>query len=247
MVRVTDYEARRNEIFSAAINTYINTASPVSSEELSQFFGYSSATIRNILAELEELNLLTHPYTSAGRIPTDEGYRYYIERLMTPMQLEDRERDLIEEEYKRENKDLDDLFQLTSQVLSNLSHSPGMVSFLEYQNKLFYEGTSYILEEPEFRDLERVKFLLKAFEKKENLIKLINQELEGKIRIFIGKELGCQEIDNCSLVVSTYNFKGRPSGRLAILGPRRMKYNRIISLVEYLSDVLSTILDKLQF
>ena len=247
MVRITDHEARRNDILGATVLTYIKTAMPVSSEELSQFFGYSSATIRNVLAELEEMSLLTHPYTSAGRIPTDGGYRYYIERLMSPYQLEDEEKGLIEEEYKskKESGDLDNLFQLTSEILSDLSHSPGMVSFLEYQNKLFFDGTSYILDEPEFRDIEKVKFLLKVLDERERLIKLINQDLEERIRVYIGKEMNCQEIDNCSLVVSTYNFKGRPSGRLAVLGPRRMRYNRVIPLVDYLSGVLSKILNEL--
>ena len=247
MVRITDHETRRNDILAAAVDTYIKTRVPVSSEGLSQFFGYSSATIRNVLAELEEMSLLTHPYTSAGRIPTDEGYRYYIERLMSPSQLQDEEKGLIEEEYqgKKESGDLDELFQLTSEILSDLSHSPGMVSFLEYENKLFFDGTSYILDEPEFRDIEKVKFLLKILEEKEKLIKLINQDLEGKIRVYIGKEMNYQEIDNCSLVVSAYNFKGRPWGRLAVLGPRRMKYSRVIPLVDYLSGVLSEILNQL--
>ena len=82
MVRIVDHAQRRNMVLAASVNAYINSAEPVSSEKLTHDFGLSSATVRNILAELEEAELLPHPHTSAGRIPTDKGYRYYVDFLI---------------------------------------------------------------------------------------------------------------------------------------------------------------------
>ena len=83
MVRVVDSEARKRLVLEAAINKYIREAEPIPSEDIASDFDLSSATIRNIFAELEEEGYLRHPYTSGGRIPTDKGYRYYVDFLIS--------------------------------------------------------------------------------------------------------------------------------------------------------------------
>jgi heat-inducible transcriptional repressor len=245
MVRNVDYESRRRAILTATINKYIQEANPVASEDISRDFDLSSATIRNIFAGLEEAGFLTHPYTSGGRIPTDKGYRYYVDFLISQMALLDEEKEHIVKEYKREIRQLEDALEETSEVISVITHYAGIVSFLDWQDKFFYKGISRIIEQPEFHSFDKIRLLIKLMEDKQRLLDIINRDFTGKIKVYIGQELGCPEMDNCSLVVSSYNLKSKPSGRLAVLGPMRMEYRHIIPTLEYISDVLSGVLDNI--
>jgi transcriptional regulator of heat shock response len=245
MVRTVDYESRRRQILAAAINKYIHDAIPVASEDIAPEFDLSSATIRNIFAELEEAGLLMHLYTSGGRIPTDKGYRYYVDLLLSKIELLDGEKEHIVKEYKRELKRLEDALEETSEIISAITHYAGIVSFLEWQDRFFYRGIGRILEHPEFQDSTKIRLLIKFIEDKERLLNIVNREFKEKVKVYIGRELECPEMGNCSLVVSSYRLKNKPSGRLAVLGPARMEYNHIIPTLEYISDVLTEVLDRI--
>jgi len=245
MVRTIDQETRKKAILSAAINRYIKEAEPVASEDIAQNFDLSSATIRNIFAELEETGYLTHPHTSAGRIPTDKGYRYYVDFLLSQMELLDNEKEKIVKEYTREIKRLEDTLEETSEFVSVMTHYASIVSVLDWQDKFFYRGIRYILEQPEFKDLEKIRLIVEMLEEKQRLIEIIHRDFSGKVRVYIGKELGYQEMDNCSLVISSYRIKNKPWGRIAVLGPMRMEYNHIIPTLEFISDTLTTVLEKI--
>lgn len=242
MVRNVDYESRRRAVLAATIDRYIKDAQPVASEDIAKDFDLSSATIRNIFVELEEAGYLTHPHTSGGRLPTNKGYRYYVDFLTSQMQLLDEEKEHILKGYKSQIKRLEDTLEETSELISAVTHYAGIVSFLEWQDRLFYKGISRILEQPEFRDFEKIRLLLKIVEDKQHLLEIINRDFEGKVKVYIGQELDCPEMENCSLVISGYRINNRPSGRLAVLGPQRMEYNHIIPALEYISDVLTEVL-----
>jgi len=243
-MRTIDHETRRKEVLAAAIDTYVNNAVPVSSEMLVRDFGLnlSPATVRNCLAELEELGYLTHPHTSAGRVPTQAGYRYYVDNLMSEIKLIEREKTRIESDYRKHIGELETILDETSKMLSEITHYAGIVSFSDWHHRMFYKGTSFILEQPEFRDLARIRHLLKALEEKEGLLEIINRDLKEEIAIYIGTEISYSDIDNCSLIISSYKVKDKPSGRLAVLGPTRMHYGKVVSTVEYLSERLSRVL-----
>lgn len=242
MVRNVDYESRRRAILSATINKYIQGALPVASEDIARDFDLSSATIRNIFAELEENGYLTHPYTSGGRIPTDRGYRYYVDFLISQMALLDEEKERIVKGYRREVKQLEDALDETSEIISTITHYAGIVSLLGWQDRFFYRGIGYILEQPEFQDFKKLRLLIKLIEDKEHLLDIINRDFDEKVKVYIGHELDCPEMDNCSMVVSSYRLKNRPLGRLAVLGPMRMEYKQIIPTLEYISEVLTEVL-----
>ena len=242
MVRIVDRNKRRNMILTASIDSYIDSAAPVSSELLAQEFDLSSATVRNILAELEEAGYLTHPYTSAGRIPTDKGYRYYVDFLMSEIQLVDNQKKRIIQEYKDKIESLEDVLEKTSEMISAITRYAGIVSLLEYEDRFFYKGLSYILQQPEFQDNEKIRMLINILEEKKRLIKIINEDFQETTKVYIGSELGCPEIDSCSLVISTYRKGRKQNGRIAVLGPRRMNYNHIVPTLEFISEVLSDVL-----
>jgi len=242
MMRNIDYGSRRRSVLSAAINRHIKNALPVASDDIAREFDLCSATIRNIFSELEESGYLKHPYTSGGRIPTGKGYRYYVDFLVQQMELIDEDKQRIVKDCKKKMRRIEDALENTSEVISEITHYAGIVSFLEWQDKIFYRGISRILDQPEFRDVDKIRMLVRLMEDKARLLDIVNRDFTGKVRVYIGSELGFPEMENCSLIVSTYKLKNQPSGRLAVLGPMRMDYNHIIPALEYISDVLTDVL-----
>lgn len=245
MVRTVDYESRKKAVLANTINKYIKNAIPVASEDIAKDFDLCSATIRNIFAELEEEGHLTHPYTSGGRIPTNKGYRYYVDFLISEMELLDEDKERVIKEYKKEINRLEDVLYNTSEVISAITHYTSIVYILDWQDSFFYRGLNFILEQPEFQDFRRLQFLIKLIEDKQRLLDIINRQFKEKVKIYIGEELGCDEMSNCSLVVSTCSIKNKPLGRLAVLGPMRMEYNHIVSALEFISGVLTDTLEKI--
>lgn len=245
MVRTVDYQTRNRAVLSAAINRHIKEGIPIASEGIAQDFSLSSATIRNIFAGLEKDGYLTHPYTSGGRIPTKKGYRYYVDFLLSQMELLEEEKEAIIKEYKREINRIEDALERTSEVISAVTHYASVVSLLNWQDRFFYKGISFILEEPEFQDSARIRLLIKMLEDKQHLLNALNRDFDGQIKVYIGEEIGCDEISNCALAVSIYNVKNQPLGRLAVLGPMRMDYSRIIPALGYVSAVLTQTLEEI--
>lgn len=243
MVRTVDYESRRRAILASTINKYIDEASPIASEHIASNFDLSPATIRNIFAELEEQGYLTHPYTSGGRIPTSKGYRYYVDFLISQMELLDEEKTLIVNEYSKAMRKFEEVLEETSEVISTITRYAGIVSFIDWQDKFFYKGISRILDHPEFQNLGKIRLLMRMIEDKARLLEIVNRDFNGKVKVYIGSELGCEEMENCSLVVSSYRAKDKAAGRVAVLGPMRMEYKHIIPALEYISEILTETLD----
>jgi len=245
MAKNIEREARKRAVLSTTINRYILEAAPIASEELAEHFNLSSATIRNIFSELEDEGYLTHPYTSGGKIPTEKGYRYYVDSMLLQMQLMDEEKAKIVKEYDKKIRRMEDVLEETSRLIEQTTHYTGIVSFLEWQDRMFYKGLSRILEQPEFKDAEKMRLFIKIIEDKQKLLKLINRDFSDKVKVYIGREMESPEMADCSLVVSDYRRKSKPQGRLAVLGPVRMEYNHIIPALEYISDVLSEALENI--
>ncbi len=243
MARNVEREARKRAVLSTTISRYILEAMPIASEELAEHFDLSSATIRNIFSELEAEGYLTHPYTSGGRIPTEKGYRYYVDSLLLELQLMDEDKSKIIREYEKKIKRIEDVLEETSRLIEETTHYTGIVSFLEWQDRMFYKGLSRILEQPEFKNTDKMRLLIKIIEDKHHLLGLINRDFSDKARVYIGREMDSPEMEDCSLVVSDYRRRNKPQGKLAVLGPVRMEYNRIIPALEYISDVLSEALE----
>lgn len=243
-----DIFVRKDEILRITINQYIDTVTPVSSARIAKqcSLDLSSATIRNILAELEQEGYLTHPHTSAGRVPTQFGYRYYVDHFINDIQLLEEEKERIKAECMRESFELGMLLETTSKVLSDMTQYISIVSVDGWDNKLFYSGISFIMGYPDYHDVDKdiakIKNILTALDEKEKLLEIINRKLAKKIDILIGQEIKCSDIDGCSLVVSRYKSKSGTSGRIAILGPTRMNYSRAVATLDYFSSLMEEVL-----
>ena len=246
MRNVTNYELRRNNILNATIDLFIQTGQPVSSERLSSQFNLSPATIRNVLSELEEKGYLIHPHTSAGRIPTQKAYRYYVNSLMTQQELARHQKEIVQRQYNQLKRELEDVLEKTSKIISDLTHYTSVVSFPGEEEKIYYYGTSFIFEHPDFcKNLNNIRHLLAALEERAKILEILNRDLEEDVKIYIGTEIGYDEISDCALIASTYRIKNRPSGRIAILGPKRMNYPKVISTLDYISEMMGDLLSGL--
>ncbi|MDD2751993.1 MAG: hypothetical protein PHN59_02570 [Candidatus Omnitrophica bacterium] len=245
MVKNVDYNSRKRAVLAAAINQHIKEAEPVASEDIARDFDLSSATIRNIFAELEGDGYLTHPHTSGGRIPTSKGYRYYVDFLLSQMELLDNEKEQIIGQYHRQIREMEGILEKTSEVISVITHYAGLVSFLEREDRFFYKGISFILEQPEFQDLTKMRLIVKMMEDKKRILNIINRDFSGKVKVYIGEELQDPQIEECALIVSSFSINDKPTGRLAVLGPKRMEYQHAIPALEYVSGILSGILEKI--
>ncbi len=132
----SELKEREKSILRYVIHQFILTANPVGSRNLSKKFGigYSPATIRNIMSDLEDSGLLGHPHTSAGRIPTDLGYRYYVNSLMDSPKLNPSEVDFIESQLEQLTFDTNEILKVTSSILSSLTNQLAYVSYPKFGN-----------------------------------------------------------------------------------------------------------------
>lgn len=237
--RQADYQARKDRVLAIVVDEYVRSVTPISSNLIVQGYALdvSPATVRSILAELEEEGFLMHPHTSAGRVPTQRGYRYFVDHLMNEIHLLKEERERIQAEYKKGMRELEKLLERTSEVISDITHYTSIVS-IDGENKIYTKGISNVVGFPEFQDFKKVQQIVHTLEEKERMLEVINRDLEKKIQVFIGSEIACTEMENCSLAVSQFKTEKGPSGRIAILGPTRMDYERVVSTLQYFSQLM---------
>ena len=335
---------RKKKILQIIIEDYISSAEPVGSRTIARKYdlGLSPATIRNEMSDLELLGYLEQPHTSAGRIPSAQAYRFYVDALIEPGTLTDNDMALIDGWYNERRRNIDDIFQSTAKILSRMTQNVSMVltnqqtianfcylkflpldsqhailcivaddgsidtnvvdiplgmsseemdylagkmsKLLEDRNlsdisveilqnvhtdvvedklifssllqavrkmtgrrqeqKVFLGGTKQLLNQPEFRDVERVRNLLGILEEEKVLKDHLQGGEDSGLKVTIGSENKFTGIQDCSMVQATYRLNGQIVGTMAVLGPTRMEYGKVISVMDYLHKYLKTILDK---
>lgn len=233
---------RQQKILASIIEEYTQTANAVGSKILVDKYGIaaSPATIRNDMAELEKEGYLHQPHISAGRIPTDKGYRYFVEELMRDKELTKKEQIKLQEELLKLKAKNTRLSRTTAKLLSGISGNLAISGSVGKED--FYDfGMSELLEEPEFKELDEVCRLAETLDYVDEMVeKLIKEIPEGETRIFIGEENPIKEISSCSMIVSPYKMKDGEKGVLALIGPKRMKYAKNKSLIEYMKKILGS-------
>ena len=343
-----DLGDRKRKILQAIIDDYIETAEPVGSRSISKRhdMGLSPATIRNEMADLEEMGYLDKPHTSAGRIPSQLGYRFYVDSLMSRYSMTPTEKEALkramglrvrmldqlmedlsaalskitryttvasmdraarviirgirlfpidhrvavlvlmtddgkeqnctvkiphgvsEEEVLKISTYLDRYFHnvclqdvslpMLSEVKKELRAYPeiytAVVDFLQDamdradESEVYVDGASHILNHPEYSDLERAKSLLHFLDDRESVQNLMRKDAgDAPIEIQIGSENQAEEMKNCSLVVSHYRIGDKMSGKIGIIGPTRMDYAKVVSLLEGVTDRLNFLIGGLFF
>lgn len=344
-----ELDLRKKKVLGAVIRSYVRDMAPISSSLLLSEYGFqcSSATLRNIMAHLEAEGFLKQPHISAGRIPTDKGYRYYVDYIIEPKRISPEERDNIRQKYySQPGENFEQLIEKTTHILSAITHQAALammpsinlssfekINFMRiYENRLlvvllgssgivknvvialprnisdeeikkienllnselkgislnllrdylldkinrchdvafnlarnaleimeladiggmddrlFLEGLSLIIGKPEFKEADKSKGVLETLERKIDILEIMNEDLESvknEIMVRIGAENTHQDIRNCSLITSKYRTGNKAIGTLGIIGPTRMPYEEIISVIDGVSDVLSDILTEI--
>ncbi len=339
---------RKIQILQAIINDYIATAEPVGSRTIAKKYnlGISSATIRNEMSDLEEMGFIIQPHASAGRIPSDLGYRLYVDRLMQQKELGEKEQQFLRSVVATNISQIEYLMEETAKAISMLTNYTTLISepvsrgaklkqirlvpldsesvvlviatdgnyiknhilklavvptdqklfemgvcisnilqgctlsdidekvvailknqLQEYQyilpallaaiekttkgaekTQIHLSGAKNILAFPEFSDIQRAKSLFQTLEQKDVLITLLNEQKNDDMQIMIGSENTLQSIKDCSVITTTYKMGDGTRGTIGILGPTRMDYSQVVSvlngMVKNIESVLQALEDK---
>jgi heat-inducible transcriptional repressor len=230
---------RQEKILTTVIQEYTESALPVGSKILTEKYGFkeSSATIRNDMANLEKKGLLYQPHTSAGRVPTDEGYRYFVEEIMEDKQLTLQEQKRLQAELLKLKAQKSRMTRTMGKLLSSLS---GSLVVSGTEKELHDFGIRELLENPEFKEVDEFCKVIEALDYiDENVDSILKKIKKGETQIFIGKENPIKKISNCAMIVSPYKTMEGDKGILAIIGPKRMHYAKNKSLLEYFKKILS--------
>lgn len=236
-------EDRRKKVLNAIVRHFVKTAEPVGSNTiiLSYHFHVSPATIRNDMMTLEDEGYIYQPHTSAGRVPTDKGYRAFVDELSDFEKVRKeaiKTLQTIRQEYQLEKarKDLYDAVAL-------LSRATNCVSFGTTPNnpRTFFLGMSNVLRQPEFMDNSvNASEVIEVLERGDNFIKTLSVlNVDGSVRAFIGEENILSQIQSCSIIVSKYRKEGF-EGFIGLLGPKRMNYPFNIVMVEEIKKLFES-------
>ena len=329
-------DKRKRKILQAIVEEYIDTSEPVSSGSLvkNEELNCSSATIRNEMAELERIGFLEQPHTSAGRIPSEKGYRYYVDELLREDALSRKEMEMIRDMLETKVNSLEDLTKIATTTLSEITHyttvavEPNMsnhtiidikfillgsrvlmaviltdsgiiresvIKFDEdliqeqvndltyvFKNKLvgkplekmdgpiedyimseiktgieviekvideinklldssktYIEGANKVVDMPEFKSMDMTKDFLNALTAKDVIADVMNSGIAQDINVFIGSESEREELKNFSIVTFNHLLDGKDIGTIGIIGPTRMDYSKVISVMKYISKKLN--------
>ncbi|MBI2356096.1 MAG: hypothetical protein HYV13_02740 [Candidatus Doudnabacteria bacterium] len=231
-------DTRKQRILAAIVKEYSETANPVGSKELVDRYNFteSPATIRNEMADLEKDGYIFQPHKSAGRVPTDKGYRFFVNELMRRFELSEKERRMLKHELLKLQVQQEQLGRSISNLLSQVS---GQAAFALLPNQSSATGLSQIIGEPEFADSKQMKQVAQLLEHiDEHASKLIKKS-EITAEAFIGSEAKFPVPKNLSLVVSNVKMKDGKKGVIGIIGPKRMAYAKNLSIINYLAKLIS--------
>lgn len=231
-------DERTRSVLEAVIQDYIETASPVGSFHLREEydFSFSPATIRAILSELENLGYLLQPHTSAGRIPTEKGYRFYIDSLengSNGYEFSVREELALRKKILSLRANFERMLNSSARIISEITENAGIAGTGEI---MFKHGISNLLKKPELQSREYAIGAADIFDNLELLVREVPQNIE--FEIYIGGESPVGKKAGCSLIVSRFLTPYNTRGFLGVLGPTRMAYERNISLVNLIKDIL---------
>lgn len=328
---------RKKKILQAIIEEYIETAEPVSSGSLvdKENLGVSSATIRNDMAELEKIGFLEKPHTSAGRVPSQKGYRYYVDELLRDDKITAKEMQYIKSKLETKVNEIEDLTKIATSTLSEITHyttvaigpkvnkheiadikfvllgsrvlmaviltDSGIIresiikfdeditqkqvdnltyifnsklvgkplekldgpleeyivnemktgvkiirkiieeinKLLEENDKIYLEGTNKVFDLPEFKKMDVARDFLNVLDAKDLVADVLNTGIAENVNVYIGNESEYEELKNFSIVTFNHLLEDKDIGTIGIIGPTRMDYSKVISVMKYISKKIN--------
>lgn len=228
---------RQAKVLACIVKLHSEAGKPVASKDLIDkgFFDVSGATLRNEMQALEEAGLITHPHTSSGRVPTDEGFRYFINQLMDHVELSMKEREALKAEILKLQAVNAEIGRRLTKLLS--LHS-SQASFAVLPEGVSSTGLSHILENDQLPN-EDTKEIAQFFDNLEDYAdQFIADYADKEPQTFIGKELALSKGSDYSMIVSGVVLPSGKKGVIGLVGPKSMKYPKNISLMEYIAKFL---------
>ena len=232
---------RRQRVLAALIEEYVARALPVGSRTLTERyrFGVSPATIRNELSALEEEGYISQPHTSAGRVPTDFGYRTFVDNLIESGSVSQDDADAEALGNLRESaQELDDLLEKTSAALARFTDCLSIVAGPE-QTHPKRLGIMSLMRQPEFAYTEALLPIMQVLEDDTILLHVLDTTAQSadEPNVKIGKENEAEQLSGVSVVACRYGY-GPDGGIVAVIGPTRMDYNKALTAVRLASKTL---------
>jgi transcriptional regulator of heat shock response len=246
---------RQELVLRKVVEEYVRTGEPVGSKSLAAQLEWSPSTIRHELAVLEELALLAHPHTSAGRIPTDSGYRYFVDRLLPEPQGHTLDLSLM-------RREVDEALRSTSATLSRVTNLLAIVSapplparertFLASlspvftdlaeaaESSLYVDGAAQLLRQGGF-EVSQLNDLMEMLERRVSLLEVLRQALSAREELYvrIGRENELPALRSLALVAAGYGLPERQLGTVSVIGPVSMDYGVAIRSVREAAFALS--------
>ncbi len=230
---------RQAKILAAIIEQYAELAAPVGSVLLAKLFGVSSATIRSEMSRLEDMGYITQPHTSAGRIPTDRGYRLYVNSIVEGdevMTHESRSAHAIEARVSG-NERSDRAIKTAVDSLVELTHNLGLATI---GDQLYLSGIGNLFAQPEFADGDQVREVARLLD---NLEPWLREAAPNEaLNVFIGSENPIGRDSGVSLIISRFRSPYSDHSYIGVLGPTRQSYARVMSLVSDTGKMLERML-----
>jgi transcriptional regulator of heat shock response len=229
---------RREAILDAIIREYVETAEPVGSLTLVDKFDFpfSPATIRAEMAWLEEDGYIYQPHTSAGRVPTEKGYRHFVNLVLSEsQQLVAQNEVQLQRRILNQHMKYEKLLDMAAKSLADMTGNVGIVGV---SGLIYSHGLTNLFSQPEFLLPENVVRASEILDRMHELVAEI-PDMRNPL-VYIGSESPIGKAAGCSLVVSGFETPYMTDGRLAVLGPTRMSYPNVISIVEEVKDLLES-------
>lgn len=240
--RYNDHMTERQiQILAAIIEQYAEIASPVGSVTLAKLFNVSSATIRSEMARLEEYGFITQPHTSAGRIPTDKGYRFYVNAITesqtgVPLQL-DRGARAIEARVATHGDRADRAIRSAVDSLVELTQNLGLATI---GDELYMNGIGNLFSQPEFMQGNHVQAVARLLD---NLEPWLREAAPNEpLNVYIGSENPIGKTSGASLIISRFRSPYSDNSYIGVLGPTRQSYGKVMRLVRHAGAMLEEVL-----
>lgn len=234
----TEITHRQAKILAAIVKENCDSCEPVASGDLTQKynFGVSSPTIRNEMQVLEKLGYITQPHTSAGRVPTDKGFRFFVNELMDKVKLTLKEQEALKKELLKLQLAHMEIGRRLAKLVSEQSQE---ASFSIFPEEVSTFGLSNILANPSL-PAEDAKEIAKFFDDIDQYAEKMIADYAGdnKPQTFIGKELALSKKSDYSMIVAGLTLPSGKKGVIGLVGPKSMKYQKNLSLMEYIAKLL---------
>ncbi len=240
------FSERKKYILEAIVDDFVHTAEPVGSFTITRHYlkDVSPATVRNEMHDLEQTGYITHPHTSSGRIPTDAGYRYYVDNIMETKNISGHEIALIKSGIKKIGRGVEEIIKGTLKVVSSLLNYAAV--FVPFgKQRIASTSISAVLKQHEFQSIDLARHFVETIEREELVARVLEEYSKiNPLTIRIGHENRVKDFRDFSVVVASHNLRGIDPGAVGIIGPTRMDYTRVTSVLKHVFDELDDLINR---